>query len=74
MTRISLAGRFFTAILLAALLAFAPIALTDRALASGGAQKRHANPLGVPHHSLFFFGSLVVKGMLTLSVITGKRG
>jgi hypothetical protein len=39
-----------------------------------GAQKRHANPLGVPHHSLFFFGSLVVKGMLTLSVITGKRG
>lgn len=38
MTRISLAGRFFTAILLAALLAFAPLALTDRALASGGAQ------------------------------------
>ena len=38
MTRISLAGRFFTAILLAALLAFAPLALTDRALASGGMQ------------------------------------
>ncbi len=35
MTRISLAGRFFTAILLAALLAFAPLALTDRALAIG---------------------------------------
>lgn len=70
MTLISLEGRFFTAILLAALLAFAPLALTDRALASGGAQLLKV----APYPFLFFFGSLVVKGMLTLSVITGKRG
>lgn len=38
MTTISVVGRFFTAILMAALLAFAPLVVGGGALASGGAQ------------------------------------